>query len=53
MLKTITQVGKVFRTGPVFIEPTVGVSYVDDSMVNYYYGVRDSVEITADQRSSR
>ena len=36
------QVGKVFRTGPVFIEPTVGVSYMDDNLVDYYYGVRDN-----------
>jgi len=34
------QVGKVFRAGPLFFEPSVGVSYMDDSLVNYYYGVR-------------
>ena len=36
------QVGKVFRKGPVFIEPTVGVSYQDASLVDYYYGVRSN-----------
>ncbi len=32
--------GKMMRFGPVFIEPSVGLSYVDANHVDYYYGVR-------------
>lgn len=39
-----TSLGKVFRRGPLFLEPTVSLSYLDDNMVDYYYGVRDSEE---------
>jgi outer membrane protein len=31
--------GRVFRTGPLFIEPKIGLSYLDDNHVDYYYGV--------------
>ncbi|QOL25388.1 MipA/OmpV family protein [Thalassotalea sp. LPB0316] len=34
------KVGKIFRQGPIFIEPNVQVSYLDDKHVDYYYGVR-------------
>lgn len=33
------QVGKVLRYGPVFFEPNVQVSFLDDKHVDYYYGV--------------
>ena len=35
---------KVFRHGPLFIEPGIGLSYLDSRFVDYYYGVRDSEE---------
>lgn len=35
---------KVFRHGPLFIEPGIGLSYLDSRYVDYYYGVRDSEE---------
>ena len=35
-----TSVGKMMRFGPVFIEPSVGLSYLDTNHVDYYYGVR-------------
>lgn len=37
-----TRLGKVFRKGPIFLEPSVALSYQDDDLVDYYYGVRDS-----------
>jgi MipA family protein len=37
-----TTIGKLFRTGPVFLEPSIGLSYQDSNLVDYYYGVRDS-----------
>ena len=40
--------GKVFRSGPVFIEPSVGLSYLDSRHVDYYYGVGQS-EATSDR----
>lgn len=33
-------VGRVFRFGPVFVEPSVSIDYLDDKHVDYYYGVR-------------
>lgn len=41
-----TDVGRVYRLGPVFIEPSLSLSYLDSHHVDYYYGVRES-EITA------
>ncbi|TLU62013.1 MipA/OmpV family protein [Thalassotalea litorea] len=41
--------GKVFSYGPFFFEPNIGLSYVDDKMADYYYGVRAN-EVSA-QRS--
>jgi len=38
----IAKLGKVYRTGPIFIEPAIGLSYLDSSHVDYYYGVDDS-----------
>ena len=38
----IGKLGKVYRTGPVFIEPAIGLSYLDSSHVGYYYGVDES-----------
>jgi len=37
---------KVFRAGPFFIEPGIGLSYVDSRYVDYYYGVKNS-EVTS------
>ena len=34
--------GRVFRAGPLFIEPRIGLSYLDDNHVDYYYGVAES-----------
>lgn len=36
------QLGRAFRLGSVFIEPTVGLSYLDRRHVDYYYGVDES-----------
>ncbi len=36
------RLGKVFRFGSVFIEPRVGLSYLDSRHVDYYYGVDES-----------
>ncbi|WP_404343960.1 MipA/OmpV family protein [Pseudoalteromonas mariniglutinosa] len=36
-----TTVGRAFKYGPIFIEPTLSVSYLNDKNVNYYYGVAD------------
>jgi len=36
------QLGRAFRLGRVFIEPTVGLSYLDRKHVDYYYGVDES-----------
>ncbi len=38
----IGKLGRVYRSGPVFIEPAIGLSYLDSSHVDYYYGVSDS-----------
>ncbi|NRA59787.1 MAG: MipA/OmpV family protein [Psychrobium sp.] len=40
-----TQLGKLFRFGSVFVEPNVGLSFLDAKHVGYYYGVCDH-EIT-------
>jgi outer membrane protein len=37
-----TNLSKVFRTGPIFFEPSVSISYLDDNNVNYYYGVNEN-----------
>ena len=37
---------KVFRSGSFFIEPGMGLSYLDSHYVDYYYGVRNS-EVTS------
>lgn len=42
------QVGRAFQYGPVFFEPNVSVSYLDESFVDYYYGVRAD-EVTAER----
>ena len=34
--------GRAYRLGRVFLEPTVGLSYVDRRHVDYYYGVGES-----------
>lgn len=39
-LEIKSTLGKMMRFGPVFIEPSVGLSYVDANHVDYYYGVR-------------
>jgi outer membrane protein len=44
----IASIGKVYRTGPVFIEPAIGLSYLDSKLVDYYYGVEAS-EATPDR----
>lgn len=33
---------KVFRRGPLFIEPGLGISYLDSQHVDYYYGVSEN-----------
>ena len=40
--------GKVIRFGTVFVEPRVGLSYLDSRHVDYYYGV-DQTEATNDR----
>lgn len=35
-----TNIGRVFRKGPIFFEPNLSVSYLDDNHVDYYYGVK-------------
>jgi outer membrane protein len=44
-----SSIGKAFRYGPVFVEPSLSLSYLDDNHVNYYYGVAasESSEIRA------
>jgi outer membrane protein len=37
-----TRLGRVFRNGPIFLEPSLAFSYLDDNNVDYYYGVRES-----------
>lgn len=49
-LEVKTSVGKMMRFGPVFIEPSVGLSYLDAKHVDYYYGV-DSNEATISRMS--
>jgi len=43
-----TSLGRAFKQGPVFFEPSISVSYLDDNHVNYYYGV--AAHETADFR---
>ncbi|MFT4608719.1 MAG: outer membrane protein [Gammaproteobacteria bacterium] len=38
----ITKIGKIFRVGPLSIEPNIGLNYLDSNHVDYYYGVRQS-----------
>ncbi|WP_372770716.1 MipA/OmpV family protein [Pseudoalteromonas sp.] len=33
------QLSRAYKKGPVFIEPNISLSYLDDKHVNYYYGV--------------
>ena len=33
-------VSRVFRQGPIFIEPSFNISYLDKKHVDYYYGVK-------------
>lgn len=33
-------IGRVFRYGPLFFEPSLSLSYLDDKHVDYYYGVK-------------
>lgn len=40
--EVIARLSKVYRSGPVFIEPGIGLSYLDSNQVDYYYGVKDS-----------
>jgi outer membrane protein len=35
----------VFNKGPIFIEPSLSVSYQDSNYIDYYYGVKDN-EVT-------
>ena len=37
---------KVFRSGSFFIEPSIGLSYLESRYVDYYYGVKNS-EVTS------
>jgi outer membrane protein len=38
--ETSANISRVFRQGPIFIEPSVRVSYLDENHVDYYYGVK-------------
>lgn len=38
--ETSINVSRVFRKGPIFFEPSISVSYLDENHVNYYYGVK-------------
>lgn len=38
----ITTVVRAFRIGPLVVEPSIGLNYLDRSHVNYYYGVSSS-----------
>lgn len=42
-------VAKVLRYGPIFVEPSVSLAYLDEDMVNYYYGVRPEEATTERQ----
>jgi outer membrane protein len=33
-------IARVFRKGPLFFEPSLSLSYLDNKHVNYYYGVK-------------
>lgn len=33
-------ISKVFNAGPIFFEPSLSISYLDDKHVDYYYGVK-------------
>lgn len=33
-------ISRVFRQGPLFLEPSLGINYVDSNHVDYYYGVK-------------
>ena len=35
-------VSRMYRFGPVFVQPSASVSFLDSRMVNYYYGVSES-----------
>lgn len=37
-----TNLSKVFSAGPIFFEPSISISYLDDNHVNYYYGVNEN-----------
>lgn len=37
-----TNLSKVFSTGPIFFEPSISISYLDDNHVDYYYGVKET-----------
>jgi outer membrane protein len=37
-----TNLSRVFRKGPIFFEPSISVSYLDDNHVDYYYGVKEN-----------
>ena len=34
-----SSIGRAFNKGPIFIEPSLSLSYLDANNVNYYYGV--------------
>jgi outer membrane protein len=36
----VTSISHTFRFGPVFVEPNITFSYLNDNHVNYYYGVK-------------
>ncbi|MBU2972056.1 MipA/OmpV family protein [Pseudoalteromonas sp. C2R02] len=37
--ESTADLSRVFRYGPVFFEPKISISYLDNNHVNYYYGV--------------
>ncbi len=46
--EVIATVGRVFRVGPLVIEPSIGLNYLDSNHVDYYYGV-SSTEATVNR----
>ena len=35
-------INRMFRVGPIFIQPSVSVSFLDSRLVDYYYGVSEN-----------
>ncbi|WP_448564626.1 MipA/OmpV family protein [Thalassotalea ganghwensis] len=44
------RLAKTFSVGPIFIEPSALINYLDDKLIDYYYGVRDAEETNSRSR---